>query len=143
MKTKSYPTLIEDIHRAQVDHQAAHGYFARFAEQVMRLNGNGAVVSGISVTRRPEGALSFAVLDRNFQISVRVDHRAGKGLLHVQDVSNPDVGPKTLERVPFDANGNTGLAVEGGAPINLGAEGDCLLLALRIIDAALDYDPWF
>jgi len=86
------------------------------------------------------GAILIEFVGRRIRISLRYDRKTGRGVLHVEDES-ADL-PETFERIEFRGTGETDLTNEHGDKLNLSQTGDCMLLVARLIDTALDRDPW-
>lgn len=76
---------------------------------------------------------------------MRFNRAARKGVLHVEDVSavGPQRDAQTLDRIPFEVTSETEFAGgRYGGKLSLAVPADSLTLALRIVDVALDQDPW-
>jgi hypothetical protein len=142
MYAKTFDKLGAELNHARARFQEMQSHFERFCAEAERFNEPQSPVKGVNVKR--EGQMLFvACLDRRIRISMRFDHKAAKGALHVEDLSATERPMKTIPRIPFDESGQTDLG-RGEEPgkLTLASVPDCKRLALHCIELALDQDPW-
>ena len=142
MDAKTFDKLGAELNHARARFQEMQSHFERFCAEAERFNEPQSPVKGVTVKR--EGQMLFVTyLDRRIRISMRFDHKAAKGPLHVEDLSATERQIKTVPRIPFDDSGQTDLG-RGEEPgkLTLAEAPDCKRLALHCIELALDQDPW-
>jgi len=109
MYAKTFDKLGAELNHARARFQEMQSHFEQFCGQAERLNEPQSLVKGVTVKR--EGQMLFvACLDRRIRISMRFDHKAAKGALHVEDLSATERPMKTIPRIPFDESGQTEVA---------------------------------
>jgi len=146
MNEKTFARSTDDLKGIRERYESMRAHFERVFAQAKRLaeepesplKGKGLVA------KMDAGAILIEFLDRRVRISMRYDREKGRGVLHVDDESavRPGRAPETFERIEFRGTGETDLVNEHGDQLTLATPGDCMLLVARLIDTALDRDPW-
>jgi hypothetical protein len=146
MNEKTYESVIGDLKGSSAHYETMRGHFEQFCAQIKRLaEEQASPVKGILRAKMDGGAILVEFLDRRIRISARYDREIKGGVLLAEDESAvlSERAPETFERVPFNETGETDLGggLYGGK-LNVGVPADCMTLALRLVDAALDRNPW-
>jgi hypothetical protein len=146
MDNRTFGEVINALSRTASDFELLNNHFEQFCTQALRLNEPASPIKSIRVKREGK-ALLLAFLDRRLTVNFRLNRETRFGILHVEDVSAPERTVngvhRTVTRIQFDSSGETGLpGGYTGDPINLGLVQDCTPLAVRIVDLAMNQDPW-
>lgn len=145
MNEKTFARSVQDLNQSSERYQTMQGHFERFCAQAKRLaEEKESPLKGLRA-KMDQGALLVEFLDRRIRICMRYDRKTEKGVLHAEDESavRPGRDPETLARVPFNGIGETELGGgQHGDKLNLGLPADCMTLVVRLVDTALDRDPW-
>lgn len=145
MNQKPFNVAIDDLKRTGARYESMRVHFERVCAQAKLLaEGPESPLRGFLRAEMDQGALLLAINDRRLRISLQYDRKTERGVLYVEDESavGPGRVPETIERIPFNGLGETGLAREDGDQLHLGLAADCLTLVARLVDTALDRDPW-
>ena len=148
MEAKTMESVAIDIKRAQRLYEELRAHFEGFRVSALTVSDPKSPVKDLTAVTEGDGLL-LSILDRRIQVNFRFDRKKSAGVIHVEDASLPSQRegdapiPRTIKRIPFERDGSLGIpgGYTGGG-MNLGLALDRFLLALCIVDWALDYDPW-
>ncbi len=146
MNEKTFERSIDDLKGISARYEIMRAHFERVFTQAEGLAADPASPlkgQGLRV-KMDAGAILIEFVDRRIRISMRYNRKTGKGVLHVDDESavRPGRLPETFERIEFTGKGDTDLVGEDEDKLTLSEPADCMLLVARLVDTALDRDPW-
>lgn len=146
MTEKPFTKLIDDLKAISTRYDTVRTHFGRVFMQAEALAQHpDSPMKGQGLKAKMDaGSILIDFLDRRIRISMRYDRKTGKGVLHADDESavRPGRPPETFARIEFTGKGDTDLLGEEDDKMTLSEPADCMLLVVRLIDAALDRDPW-
>ena len=145
MIAKSYERVGADLERARVSREQLHGYYVRFCQRAMDMEDAGCAAKGI-IPKRIGDDLYVQYLDRRLRISFGFDRISDRGILCVDDLSAVGLydgrNPVRIETILFDGAGDLDVVDADGSSLSLSDPAYAIQLALGIVDAAIDQNPW-
>ena len=145
MIAKRFEQVVTHVENARTNWADLHARYVQFRERAMAMMDAGCPAKGIVVqTVGDDFYVEF--LDRRLRLSFGFDRIANRGVLCVDDMSGvgryDGHGAVRIETISFDYAGDLGVVDADGESLSLSDPAHAIQLALGIVDAALDQNPW-
>jgi len=145
MVAKRFEQVVAHLEQARARWTVMHDHYVRFCERSMDMADAGCAAKGI-IPKRIGDDLYVQYLDRRLRISFGFDRISDRGLLCVDDLSAVWLYegriPVRIETILFDGDGDLAVVDADGASLSLSDPAHAIHVALGIVDAAIDQNPW-
>ncbi len=145
MVAKRFEQVVAHLEQARARWTVMHDHYVRFCERSMDMGDAGCGAKGI-IPKRIGDDLFVQYLDRRLRISFGFDRISDRGLLCVDDLSAVWLYegriPVRIETILFDGDGDLAVVDADGASLSLSDPAHAIHVALGIVDAAIDQNPW-
>jgi len=145
MVAKRFEQVVAHLEQARARWAVMHDHYVRFCERSMDMADAGCPAKGI-IPKRIGDDLYVQYLDRRLRISFGFDRISDRGLLCVDDLSAVWLYegriPVRIETILFDGDGDLAVVDADGASLSLSDPAHAIHVALGIVDAAIDQNPW-
>jgi hypothetical protein len=145
MVAKRFEQVVAHLEQARARWAVMHDHYVRFCERSMDMEDAGCGAKGI-ILKRIGDDLYVQYLDRRLRISFAFDRISDRGILCVDDLSAVGLydgrNPVRIETILFDGAGDLDVVDADGASLSLSDPAYAIQLALGIVDAAIDQNPW-
>jgi len=145
MVTQRYEQVVAHLEEARASWATMHGHYVRFCERSMDMADARCPAKGIVPTRVGDD-LYIQYLDRRLRISFAFDRISDRGILCVDDLSAVGLyegsNSVRIETILFDSAGNLEVVDADGTSLSLSNPAHAIQIALGIVDAAIDQNPW-
>ena len=145
MNPERYEQIVAHLEKARLSWNSLHDIYVRFRERAKDMADAQCVAKGI--IPQPVGDdLYVQYLDRRLRISFAFDRISDRGILCVDDLSTVGLyegrNPVRIQTILFDGAGDLDVVDADGASLSLSDPAYAIQLALGIVDAAIDQNPW-
>jgi hypothetical protein len=145
MVAKRFEQVVAHLEQARVRWAVMHDHYVRFCERSMDMADAGCPAKGI-IPKRIGDDLYVQYLDRRLRISFGFDRISDRGILCIDELSAIGLyegrNPVRIETILFDGTGDLEVVDTDGASLSLSDPAHAIHVALGIVDAAIDQNPW-
>ena len=145
MVAQIFEQVVAHLEQARGRWVVIHEHYVRFCERSMDMADAGCGAKGI-IPKRIGDDLYVQYLDRRLRISFGFDRISDRGILCVDDLSAVGLydgrNPVRIETILFSGDGDLDVVDADGAGLSLSDPAYAIQLALGIVDAAIDQNPW-
>ena len=145
MVAQTFEQVVAHLEQARASWVVIHDHYVRFCERSMDMADAGCRAKGI-IPKRIGDDLYVQYLDRRLRISFGFHRISDRGILCVDDLSAGGLSngrnPVRIQTILFDGAGDLDVVDADGASLSLSDPAYAILLALGIVDAAIDQNPW-
>jgi hypothetical protein len=140
-----FEQVVAHLEQARARWVVMHDHYVRFCERSMDMADAGCGAKGI-IPKWIGDDLYVQYLDRRLRISFGFDRISDRGILCVDDLSAVGLydgrNPVRIETILFSGDGDLDVVDADGASLSLSDPAYAIQLALGIVDAAIDQNPW-